>query len=60
MRLLQGWLAAFFEWLATYLLFWPEDGVVTREQLRSVYDGSIFFQMAKDTKFREQQKDKHA
>ncbi|GAA5972484.1 hypothetical protein JCM21900_002106, partial [Sporobolomyces salmonicolor] len=33
-----GWTAAFLEWLATYILFWPQDGVVTKEDLRTVYD----------------------
>ncbi|KAL8283238.1 hypothetical protein RQP46_006016 [Phenoliferia psychrophenolica] len=33
-----GWLAAFFEWLATYLLIWPADGIVTKESMRTVYD----------------------
>ncbi|GAA5874836.1 hypothetical protein JCM1840_003894 [Sporobolomyces johnsonii] len=41
-----GWTAAFLEWLATYILFWPQDGVVTKEDLRTVYDGSVFFAVA--------------
>ncbi|KAK4703548.1 peroxygenase, partial [Phenoliferia sp. Uapishka_3] len=35
-----GWLAAFFEWLATYLLIWPKDGIVSKESMRTVYDVS--------------------
>ena len=37
-----GWTAAFFEWLATYLLLWPEDGVLKKEEVRRLFDGSIF------------------
>jgi hypothetical protein len=28
--------------LATYLLIWPEDGVMRMEDIRRVYDGTIF------------------
>ncbi|KAK5125000.1 hypothetical protein LTR85_001190 [Meristemomyces frigidus] len=37
-----GWSAAFLEWLATYLLLWPEDGILRKEDVRRVLDGSIF------------------
>ncbi|TKX20187.1 hypothetical protein C1H76_7688 [Elsinoe australis] len=37
-----GWSASFFEWLATYLLIWPEDGILRKEDVRGVFDGSIF------------------
>ncbi|KAK4549555.1 hypothetical protein LTR36_006552 [Oleoguttula mirabilis] len=37
-----GWAAALLEWLATYLLLWPEDGIVRKEDARRVLDGSIF------------------
>jgi len=37
-----GWSAYFFEWLATYLLLWPADGIMKKEDIRRVYDGSIF------------------
>ncbi|EFY86741.1 caleosin domain containing protein [Metarhizium acridum CQMa 102] len=33
---------AFFEWLATYIMLWPEDGKLKKEDVRRVYDGSIF------------------
>lgn len=37
--------------LATYLLLWPEDGVMKKDDVRRVYDGSIFYEKAgkKDT-----------
>ncbi|KAG6015087.1 hypothetical protein E4U41_004707 [Claviceps citrina] len=38
--------AAFFEWLATYILLWPEDGKMKKEDVRRVYDGSIFYDIA--------------
>lgn len=37
-----GWSASFFEWLGTYLLLWPEDGVMRKDDVRRIYDGSIF------------------
>ncbi|CDZ97069.1 Caleosin [Phaffia rhodozyma] len=45
-----GWIAAFFEWFATYLLWWPEDGLVTKEMMRTTYDGSAFFLIAEQRK----------
>ena len=32
--------------LATYILLWPEDGVMKKEDVRCVYDGSIFVDIA--------------
>jgi peroxygenase len=37
-----GWTAAFLEWFATYLLLWPEDGILRKDDIRRVFDGSIF------------------
>ncbi|EED84566.1 predicted protein [Postia placenta Mad-698-R] len=37
-----GWFGAFFEWLSLYILLWPDDGAVRKEDVRRVYDGSIF------------------
>lgn len=37
--------AGFIEWLLTYFLV-AKDGVVYKEDLRKVYDGSIFFEKA--------------
>lgn len=34
--------------LATYLLLWPEDGIMRKEDIRGVYDGSIFYKKAED------------
>ncbi|TLS21451.1 uncharacterized protein PpBr36_10311 [Pyricularia pennisetigena] len=41
-----GWFGAMFEWLATYILLWPEDGHMKKEDIRGVYDGSIFYTIA--------------
>ncbi|OBZ67139.1 TFIIH basal transcription factor complex p47 subunit [Grifola frondosa] len=41
-----GWFGAFFEWAATYIMLWPEDGVLKKEDVRRVYDGSIFADIA--------------
>jgi len=37
---------AIFEWLATYILLWPEDGRMKKEDIRRIYDGSIFYELA--------------
>ncbi|GAA5971979.1 hypothetical protein JCM3765_000617 [Sporobolomyces pararoseus] len=41
-----GWIGAFFEWFASYLLIWPKNGIVMKEDLRTIYDGSIFYSVA--------------
>ncbi len=46
----HGWsmrtnLASFIG-LVTYLLLWPEDGIMKKDDVRRVYDGSIFFDIA--------------
>ncbi|ERF77156.1 hypothetical protein EPUS_08460 [Endocarpon pusillum Z07020] len=41
-----GWANAFAEWGATYLMLWPEDGEMKKEDLRRVYDGSLFYTIA--------------
>lgn len=43
-----GWSATMLEWLATYLLLWPEDGIMRKEDIRGVYDGSIFYKKAEE------------
>jgi peroxygenase len=32
--------------LATYLMLWPEDGRMMKEDIRGIYDGSIFYTIA--------------
>jgi hypothetical protein len=41
-----GWTATMLEWLATYILLWPADGRMKKEDIRGVYDGSIFYVVA--------------
>ncbi|RQM08495.1 hypothetical protein DH86_00000524 [Scytalidium sp. 3C] len=41
-----GWGGAFFEWLATYIMLWPDDGKMKKEDIRAIYDGSIFYKIA--------------
>ena len=37
------WLSA---GIATYLMLWPEDGKMKKEDIRRIYDGSIFYHIA--------------
>jgi len=37
-----GSVANFLEWLAVYLLLWPADGKMRKEDIRGIYDGSFF------------------
>lgn len=41
-----GWGGALFEWIATWLLLWPEDGRMKKEDIRRIYDGSLFYEIA--------------
>lgn len=41
-----GWCAEFLEWTATYLLLWPADGIMRKEDIRRIYDGSLFWDLA--------------
>ncbi|KAF5009936.1 hypothetical protein FDECE_3878 [Fusarium decemcellulare] len=41
-----GWGGAFFEWLATYIMLWPENGRMMKEDIRRIYDGSLFYTIA--------------
>ncbi|KAI4123785.1 MAG: hypothetical protein LQ338_005089 [Usnochroma carphineum] len=45
-----GWTACALEWIATYLLIWPDDGIMKKEDVRGIYDGSIFYKRAEETK----------
>ena len=40
-----GWFAGKFEWFTLWLLAADENGLVTKEAVRSVYDGSLFYKM---------------
>ncbi|CAN9083640.1 unnamed protein product [Alternaria alternata] len=41
-----GWFAGGLEWIAMYILLWPQDGRMHRDDIRGVYDGSIFWKIA--------------
>ncbi|KAL7271028.1 hypothetical protein RUND412_006243 [Rhizina undulata] len=41
-----GSTAEILEWTATYLMIWPADGIIRKEEARKVYDGSIFYEYA--------------
>jgi hypothetical protein len=32
--------------IATYIMLWPEDGRMMKEDIRRIYDGSIFYTIA--------------
>ncbi|KAL8940874.1 MAG: hypothetical protein Q9211_002064 [Gyalolechia sp. 1 TL-2023] len=49
---LFGWTACALEWIATYLLIWPEDGIMKKDDVRAIYDGSIFYRRAEETKIK--------
>jgi len=40
-----GWFAGKFEWFTLWLLTADDKGLVTKEAVRSVYDGSLFYKM---------------
>ncbi|KAJ4311694.1 hypothetical protein N0V94_007814 [Neodidymelliopsis sp. IMI 364377] len=41
-----GWFAGGLEWIAMYILLWPEDGVMSKEDVRGVFDGTMFYTIA--------------
>ncbi|MQM12396.1 hypothetical protein Taro_045315, partial [Colocasia esculenta] len=43
----RGWLGAYAEWLALYELAKNKDGLLTKDNVRSVYDGSLFYKLEK-------------
>lgn len=55
-----GWGGAAFEWLATWLLLWPEEGFfvgkIRREDVRAMYDGSLFYDIAEKRKMQGKKK----
>jgi peroxygenase len=32
--------------MATWILLWPEDGRMKKEDIRRIYDGSLFYEIA--------------
>jgi len=48
-----GWVANGLEWLATYLLLWPEDGRMMKEDIKGVFNGTIFYRIAEENKQKE-------
>ncbi|KAG9001193.1 hypothetical protein FRB90_011663 [Tulasnella sp. 427] len=47
-----GWQANFLEWASFYVLLWPEDGRITKTDLKALYDGSLFPRIAKKVELR--------
>ncbi|KAE9605305.1 hypothetical protein Lal_00025353 [Lupinus albus] len=43
----NGWLASYVEWKILYVLAKDKNGLLTKETIRAVYDGSLFEQMEK-------------
>jgi len=41
-----------------YLLIWPEDGVMRKEDIRGIYDGSIFYRKAQEHQRKQELKKK--
>ncbi|KAF5945699.1 hypothetical protein HYC85_015927 [Camellia sinensis] len=44
----KGWLASYTEWKILYVLCKDKNGLLQKETIRAVYDGSLFEQMAKE------------
>lgn len=44
----SGWVAAYTEWKVLYSLCKDKQGLLQKETVRAVYDGSLFEQMAKE------------
>uniref|UniRef100_A0A1D1ZET5 Putative peroxygenase 5 n=1 Tax=Anthurium amnicola TaxID=1678845 RepID=A0A1D1ZET5_9ARAE len=43
-----AWIAAYTEWTTLYALCKDKDGLLPKETIRSVYDGSLFYQLEKE------------
>ncbi|KAF7857136.1 uncharacterized protein EAF02_011369 [Botrytis sinoallii] len=41
-----GWAAALLEWSATWHLLSPKDGKMKKDDIRRIYDGSLFYEIA--------------
>ncbi|KAG9006096.1 hypothetical protein FRB94_001001 [Tulasnella sp. JGI-2019a] len=46
----SGWTANALEWVATYLLLLPEDGRMKKEDVKGVFNGTIFYKIADENK----------
>ncbi|KAK1390100.1 Peroxygenase [Heracleum sosnowskyi] len=46
----KGWLASYTEWKMLYILCKDENGLLHKDTVRGVYDGSLFEHMAKEKK----------
>lgn len=44
--------------LATYLLIWPDDGILRKEDVRGVFDGSVFYKKAEEHRLKVLGKEK--
>ncbi|MED6173357.1 putative peroxygenase 4 [Stylosanthes scabra] len=44
----KGWLASYTEWKILYVLCKDEDGLLNKEVVRAVYDGTLFQRMEKE------------
>lgn len=44
----NGWVAGRLEWWVTYLLLRDEKGLLSKEKIRGMYDGTIWEEVAKD------------
>lgn len=38
------------------MLLWPEDGIMRKEDIRGVYDGSLFYKKAEEHQIKQQTK----
>jgi peroxygenase len=48
-----GWIAERLEWYTFYLLAANEDGIITKEKIRAMYDGSLFEMIAAEREHRK-------
>lgn len=52
-----GWGGSLFEWIATYIFLWPEDGRIKKEDIRRIFDGSLFWEFERRNKEKEKFRD---
>ncbi|XP_021894752.1 probable peroxygenase 4 [Carica papaya] len=46
----KGWIASFAEWRIFYILFKDKNGLLQKETVKAMYDGSLFERMEKEKK----------